>query len=558
MTRAALLLLASGLAQGAWIELRPPGGPVIVLTDAGDKDGRIALNHVEQFRAALGGAVGQPELRSSWPIVIVVQKSPSAQVLGLGRAHLMGTWKAGSVPPPGWWRQLGAQFLESSLPGRMPPGMEEALLSFYSTLGVQRTHLTIGIPPSQPERTVEWALIHMLATRAETASRVRILTANLAQGAEEDSAYFNSFGTRKAELMEKARAYLAAGKFESAEVSGKVLDQDHFKEIPASPTQVKLIPGDLLLAQRAAPAAIRAAYQSAVTQGALAGGHEGLGLVALLENDRETALKELQAAVAVEGAGPRAWLELGRLTKNAAEARKCFEQALVLNPAWAEPHVRISERVETANMRGFALQKAAAAEPRNKGLAVAAAQALEEAGRFEDAVKMWRLAERAAANQAEKDDLLRLQRESEERRQAAAADERRRKAEAEKAELDRLRNESLARIKEAENKANQAAGPVQSVRREKWWDAPEGTKVSGTFERLECTGTRARMVLRGADGKPIMLSIPDPSKVVIAGGGEKTFGCGVQKPPRKVNVEYTPKPDAKLGTAGEVSLIEFQ
>jgi tetratricopeptide (TPR) repeat protein len=279
--------------------------------------------------------------------------------------------------------------------------------------------------------------------------------------------------------------------------------------------------------------------------------------VALLENDRETALKEFQAATAAEGAGPRAWLELGRLTKDSAQAIKDFEKALELNPAWAEAHIRIAERVDTANKRGFALQKAAAAEPRNKAVAIAAAQALEEAGRFEDAVKMWRLAERAAANQAEKDDLLRLQRESEERRQTAAADERRRKSEAEKAELDRLRNEALARIKAAENKANQSAGAMKGSKPEKWWDAPPATKISGTFERLECGGGRARMILRGADGKPIALSIADPSKVVIEGGGEKTLGCGIQKPPRRVNVEYLPKHDAKAATAGEVSLIEF-
>jgi hypothetical protein len=51
--------------------------------------------------------------------------------------------------------------------------------------------------------------------------------------------------------------------------------------------------------------------------------------------------------------------------------------------------------------------------------------------------------------------------------------------------------------------------------------------------------------------------IVDPGKIAISGGGEQTLGCGVQKP-RRVTIEYFAKPDAKLGTAGEVATIEFQ
>jgi hypothetical protein len=35
------------------------------------------------------------------------------------------------------------------------------------------------------------------------------------------------------------------------------------------------------------------------------------------------------------------------------------------------------------------------------------------------------------------------------------------------------------------------------------------------------------------------------------------LGCGVQKP-RHVTIEYFPKPNAKLATAGDVATIEFQ
>ena len=44
---------------------------------------------------------------------------------------------------------------------------------------------------------------------------------------------------------------------------------------------------------------------------------------------------------------------------------------------------------------------------------------------------------------------------------------------------------------------------------------------------------------------------------MYAGSGEVSLGCGVQKP-RHVTIEYFPKANARLATAGEVATIEFQ
>jgi hypothetical protein len=56
----------------------------------------------------------------------------------------------------------------------------------------------------------------------------------------------------------------------------------------------------------------------------------------------------------------------------------------------------------------------------------------------------------------------------------------------------------------------------------------------------------------------LQLLVRDPSQIVIVGGGEKAFGCGAQKPPQKVLVEYIAKPDAKQRIAGEAVSIEFR
>ena len=85
-----------------------------------------------------------------------------------------------------------------------------------------------------------------------------------------------------------------------------------------------------------------------------------------------------------------------------------------------------------------------------------------------------------------------------------------------------------------------------------------GTNVEGTFERLDCLGRHARIVIKTAEGKTVQLLVRDPAQIVIVGSGEKAFGCGLQKPQRKVVVQYNPGADAKLKTIGEAVSIEFR
>jgi hypothetical protein len=61
-----------------------------------------------------------------------------------------------------------------------------------------------------------------------------------------------------------------------------------------------------------------------------------------------------------------------------------------------------------------------------------------------------------------------------------------------------------------------------------------------------------------ANGSALRLLVVDPAKVAIVGGGERALGCGPQRPPRSVTIDYISKTNAKLGTAGEVSTIEFR
>jgi hypothetical protein len=52
--------------------------------------------------------------------------------------------------------------------------------------------------------------------------------------------------------------------------------------------------------------------------------------------------------------------------------------------------------------------------------------------------------------------------------------------------------------------------------------------------------------------------IRDPKQLTVAANsGDAEFPCGAQKPARQVEVQHNAKPDAKLGTAGDIAVIKF-
>ncbi len=92
-----------------------------------------------------------------------------------------------------------------------------------------------------------------------------------------------------------------------------------------------------------------------------------------------------------------------------------------------------------------------------------------------------------------------------------------------------------------------------------WWDDPKTpAKADGMLNRVDClAGSQARLTIVTDDHKTVKLLVADPSKLSIAGKGDLTFRCGVQKP-RRVMVGYTPKLNARLATAGEAATLEFK
>jgi hypothetical protein len=533
--------------------VRLRSGPFEILSNAGERDAREQAYDAEQFRYALGYLLGKQDPGSTFPIRIVVLKDRQAAQYAVpgGLAMSRDAWisvAAGAKDIGPEWRAACARVLLEANTGRLPAEIDRGLIAFLSTLEIKGPKLTWGAPPDATGRTRDWARIAFLATNPDYSSRIRVFLSNLENGADYDSAYRNAFENSAAEINRRIDAYLASGRFEPAPLSGRALSPRDFTVRAAEAYDGRVALADLLLANPARASEAEAAYKALT--GAEA--QEGLGFLAL-RAARTDAKPYFESAAKAGSKNPRAWVEIG--------TPQALAKAAELNPNWSEPHIRLAALESDPGRKATELKRAAALEPRNPSLWKALALAAADANQFGEAAKAWAAAERAAASPAERDEIRQTRLDLERKKADYEAAERRRLADEQARELQRLKDQALADIRAAEDKARQqmnaGRGPAPA-KVEQWWDGGPTQRTSGMLQRVECLGKRARLVIADQRGRMIQLLVNDPGKVALSGAGELTIACGVQKPMRKVTVEYTPAPDSKLKTAGHVQVIEFQ
>lgn len=482
---ALILIVATSLcAAPEWIRFESSGFEVV--TDAGEKAGRAALMFFEQFRYALGRIVGVEDMRTSQPVRVLVfrSKPPVAPALIAGRDRFLIPLGAGTAPPPALLHDLTNLLIETNTE-RMPARFERGLRTLFSTLQVEGTHVTLGTPPTQSERALDWALVHLLAVSPDYYGRMRVLLYNLRRGVDEDAAYRNAFGKTESQILEEAGRYFQAGNFPTTEVNAKSLS-----------------PRDFVL---------KKAEQASI-DGSIA--------------DMSSPLP--------------------------GQAEK-----LILTSA--APHAEAARSAKDLPTRIKEWKAAATAMPRRSEYWRGLAEAYLEQKNFPEAARAWRSAEQAAADSAERESIRQARAQIEQQRLDHEAAEKKRAADQKQQEMDRLKAKALAEVRALEERANRGqTAPKAGEQVVPWWDGPNAQhKVSGTLAQVDCLGSQARLVIRTADGKTVRLMVRDPSRVAISGAGEQTLGCGPQKG-RRVVVEYSPKPDAKAGVAGDVAAIEFQ
>lgn len=495
-------------------------GPFHVISDAGDKSAREKLNQMEQLRYALGtelGKVGMGKdgLTTMWPIDVILfanqreylAHSPGKPFIDGGSATL-SAWSGDSPLPREWLRALTRLLIDNNS-GRMPDSIETALCDLFSTIKVNNTKVSLGAPlPAgelQGDRLRAWAKMQMLATLPDYSGKLRVYLNNIQQNGDEGVAVRNAFDMTAAQLDLKVDAYVKAGKFEAAPMVGEALNPEHdFIEKP-----------------------VEKAWMDGVFAELAAGGKN------------------------FPPDSPR-----GLVEKN---THASLELAIKANPKWAEPQFKLAQ-IETDKLAKIKELKAAAAlDPRNATYWQALAEAQAGQDDYEGAAKSWALAEKAAKDEPERAkihiDKMALD--------AARADyteaEKKRRAEEAARDLERVKAAAAAEVHAAEAAANARLNEGRGAYKtpQAWWDEPTGQKIEGKLTRVDCLNGPLRLTIQKDGGGVVKIAVRDLKKLTVRGATEAKFGCGVARPARKIRLTYEAKPDAKLGTLGDVLVVEF-
>ncbi len=525
-----LVLASSHLAAADWIEYR--SGPFHVFSDAGDRAGRERLNELEQLRFVLGNFIGKSDLTTIWPMDVVLfsnQKEYTPHVLPQpltdGGSATLAAWAADIggkgankevFLPRDLVRAITARLIEDNA-GRMPGQVETALEDLLSTIEAVGTKVNIGAPLLMGELTGDrlraWAKLQMLATLPEFSGKFRVYLNNLQQAGDEDAAAHNAFDSTAAKIDDRAKAYLQAGKFEAAPVTGRALNPN------------------------------RDFIEKNVDRAAV-----------------EALIKELDArGKDFPPESPR-----GLLAKNTLPS---LELAAKANPKWAEPYFKMAALESNPAMRIARLKTAASLDPRNVTYWETLATSQAAAGLYADAESSWTSGERAARSPEERTRLHRAKLDLEDQRAAADIAARQRERDEEARDLQRVKDAAAAEIHAAERAANRdlAAHAGKTEGAVPWFGDPtSGARVAGSLTRVECMAGGSMRLTIQADpgqlqaGRAMKLMIRDPKKITVASdSGEAQFPCGVLKPARKIEVRHNEQPDAKLGTAGEITVVKF-
>jgi hypothetical protein len=509
----------------------------------------------EQFRAALGQIVGEDDLQAPLPLRIFVFKNAkgwtSAAPLTEGRAHFCIVLSEKSAVTPEIYSALTRLFLKSNT-AQMPPAFERGLVAFFSTFEVSGIRITAGKPPARPD--LDWARIHLMVVDPDYYGKIRVLLYNLRHGVADDPAYRNAFGKSAAEVEAAARQHFAAGNFQTTRLPSRPMAEGDFPERQVSATEIGLARGDLL-----AGAASADEYRK------LLAGHEkipeaeeGLGLIALAERRTGEAREDFEAAVEAHSTSARCYIEYAKLEPDSAKAEDALLKAAGINPKLAEPFALMAARDTDPRKRLMHWKSATERDPRNTAYWKALAETYLDENNYGEAGKAWRGGEQAATDPAERERFHRARMLVEQQRLDHEEAEKRQEAEEKAREIAKLKTQALADLHKAEAKYSDGT-PVGADKAVPWWDGPKPAgSVSGTLKQVDCLPRQqARLYIEDAAHKVVKLLVADPAKVVYAGNGEVSLGCGVQKA-RRVTVAYFPKANARLATAGEVATIDFQ
>jgi tetratricopeptide (TPR) repeat protein len=552
----ALLALAacdSAVAAEQWF--RAKLGPFEAISDDGRPPAIQALSQFEQFRYALGAAMGQPDLRLDPPLRILVfrdAREMAAQAcdgMHPGRDHLMACAVASGQLPPAMVRELTRRLLETNFTG-IPSATEQALETFFSTVQSNAVHVIWGAPPPAAERTRDWALIHRLITQPDTAGRAHIYLHNLATGMDSNGA-IRSLGEDVAKFNADVDRYLAAGVFQAVQAPNRPLNPDRdFVTAVLTPDEGQLARADLL------GTGAEASYVALLKAGKhMAEANEGLGFLALRAGDEAKAGEYFGAAYKAGSRNVFALTTYGKSERHYDVAIEVLQMALTIDPKYGPAHWELGDKYDDPKQRMSEWKIALGLEPHNVDWWVSYARLNEGQKQWAEAGRAWMSASQATTDPAKRDTYLKARAAIEQQRFDDEAAEKVRDAVAKAAELERLKAAARKDLSDAEARANsQNTKKNDNAPVVDWWDDAKSSTLNGTLTRVDCVGKQLRLQVKEDNGAVRVLLVAEASGIDVK-GGEMKFTCGAQKA-RAVVIRY--KPSTVSGVFGEVTGIEYK
>lgn len=545
------------IALLVWLELVSPN--FRMATDAGEKSGRGVLESLELVRRVFRPA------GAGVPVRVYLFRSesglrpfrPSQTTRGFfqsGPEHNVIALQDVGVETPRIAVHEYVHLVLDRSSERLPRWFEEGTAEFYSTLESAGGRLLVGKPVpahlrmlrtakwlaaetlfqvdarspyySDPARVgifyaQSWALVHMLNLSEE----YRAGMPRLSQGAT----FFEAFGRSREKAIYDLRRYIGASNLPVAELEAPTREPAAATARPLDDSAASLLLAELYLDAGKYQEADRLYRKATGNEPAGAAEETALGMTALRRRDYPEARRRLARAIELGSSQSQTYFEYAMLLRetggDAAQVRRLLERSIELNPAHPEAHfilglVASKEKRPADAVRHF--DRAASILPRQSSFWHALALACHETG---DRGCARRAASRAVDNAATPEELTMAQ----------------------------------AAVRLVESAPEPAAAPKPAVSVPPGWSGPRGgVKAEGTLKRIDCFGSSARMLIDTAGGV-LRVFIPNPGEILLRDASALTFEftCGEQKP-RRVAIEYAPRPDARLGTAGDVTSIAFR
>ena len=553
----ALCLSCSPLASAEPRWIKAHLGSFESISDGGRRSATQALSQFSQFSFALGTVLGKPELKLDPPLRIIVfktQQELEAQcgtALRIGRDRMMACTTAEGQLPQSLLREFTRILLADNFPA-MPPGIEQGLETFFSTVQSNAVHVTWGAPPPPSERTRDWALLHRIFTQPDYSGKAKVYLHNLASGMERSAASRNAFAEEGPKFEADVDRYLAAGNFTPSPAPSRPLNPDRdFDTASLTSDEGALMHADLLTATS------EAAYQALLNSGKqILPANEGLGLLALRNGDEPAARRYMDAA---RGAGTKNFVlltEYASYEKDSNKAVDILKEALTLNPKYAQAHWVFGEKVSEPLRRLAEWKQAVALAPRNFEWWAKYAELCTAEKQYEEAGRAWMAASLAAPDAARREQYLTARGNLSQIRLDISDAERHKEAEAKQQELDKLKAKARAELASLEARAN--SKPLSDDEKRNtvdWFDSGADKTVSGNLVKIDCPKGQLLLTVKENSGAIQVILVKDPSQLVVQ-GGDFIAACGVQKP-RRVTVGYTVPKVLPKGVVGEATGLEL-